>query len=95
MDNSSLKEGFGLVAAEAQASGVPCVLSSGFPLSVDVGLDLATFLTDYNSQEWADAILQVKAKKCSDKEKIQRRFKDCGLDSVENTNKIMQYYRAE
>lgn len=90
----ALNEGFGLVAAEAQAAGVPCVLSVGFPPSVDMGLNLVTFLDNYQPEKWADAILQVCGHKCRDKEKIYQHIAERGFDAVGNTKRIEQLYRA-
>lgn len=55
----SIDEGLGIVAIEAQASGLPCILSTGVPAEVAV-TDLAIRLPlngNTNAAQWADAIL--------------------------------------
>lgn len=53
----STTEGFGMAAIEAQAAGLPSLLSTGVPRIVDVELGLVNFLIT-NPQEWADTIYQ-------------------------------------
>jgi glycosyltransferase EpsF len=90
----AVNEGFGLVAAEAQAAGVPCVLSSGFPRSVDMDLGLVTFVDAYDPVTWAEAILAARGRRCSDGELIHRRIAEHGFDAVENTRRIERLYRS-
>jgi glycosyltransferase EpsF len=90
----ALNEGFGLVVAEAQAAGVPCVISKGFPQSVDMGLNLVTYLDNYHPESWADAILQAKGSNCSDKEKICQHIAERGFDAAGTTRRIAQLYRS-
>ena len=40
----SITEGFGMAAIEAQAAGIPTLLSIGIPRIVDVGLGLVKFM---------------------------------------------------
>lgn len=51
-------EGFGGAVLEAQAAGVPCVVSEGLPAAVDVGLGLVTFLSlAAGAARWKEVIL--------------------------------------
>ena len=90
----SLKEGFGMVVTESQGAGVPCVVSPGYPRAVDLGLDLVCFMDDYDSAKWADAILRMRDKRCTDKEKIRQAVIRSGFDSAENTRRIVELYRS-
>lgn len=90
----ALNEGFGLVAAEAQATGVPCVLSTGFPQTVDLNLGLVSFVKNSDPKEWADAILRERDNKCLDRDMIQNRIKERGFDAAENAKRIESLYRA-
>lgn len=89
----ALKEGFGLVAVEAQAAGIPCVLYTGFPQSVDMQLSLVTFLDSFIVALWVDAILEVKNQRCTDKALIKTKIIDLGFDSVSNSEIIGKRYK--
>lgn len=88
----ALKEGFGLVAVEAQAAGIPCVLYTGFPQSVDMQLNLVTFLDSFIVAPWVEVILEVKNKRCTDKALIRNRIIELGFDSVSNSKDIEGKY---
>lgn len=56
----SLHEGLGIVLIEAQAAGVPCLVSSTVPEEVDLGLGLLEFKSlDSQPHEWAQSILKM------------------------------------
>jgi glycosyltransferase EpsF len=88
----SMHEGFGMVAAEAQASGLPCLLSSGFPKNVDMGLGLVEFMEDYETEKWAEVIIRTSKQRTVDKQNIARKFSEQGFDVKENTTKIEALY---
>ena len=90
----ALKEGFGLVAVEAQAVGVPCVLYTGFPKSVDMQLNLVTFLDTFEVPKWSTAVLAAKDKKCTDKKAILNKITTLGFDIVGNTKKLEGLYKS-
>lgn len=51
-------EGLGIVAIEAQASGLPCVVSKEVPDKVDIGAGLVKFLSlDEKPKKWAMVVL--------------------------------------
>lgn len=87
----SLHEGFGIVALEAQTSGLHCVLSDTIPRSVNVTGN-AEFL-QLDNRVWVDAIhkcfLDFERKACENIEVIYR----AGYDSKELAKRIeMKYY---
>ena len=88
---SALQEGFGLVAVEAQAAGVPCVLYTGFPETVDMNLNLVTFLNHLDAAKWAKAI-KLLPKKNNDFSLIKEAITSKGFDSVSNTREIERRY---
>ena len=49
----SITEGFGMAAIEAQAAGIPTLLSNGVPRIVDMELGLAHFLPLNDAEAWA------------------------------------------
>ena len=91
----ALKEGFGLVAAEAQAAGTPCVLSQGFPKSIDMKLNLVKYCDDYDAQVWADAIITSQESSKPNSEAILNSFEKAGFDARTNTNNIERAYRSK
>jgi glycosyltransferase EpsF len=86
----ALQEGFGLVAVEAQAAGVPSVLYKGFPRSVDVGEDMIEFKGDFNIKSWSSAIDRIASIEKPDN--LITSIKSCGLDIQENTRLIEEKY---
>ena len=89
----ALKEGFGLVAVEAQAAGLPCYLYKGFPKTVDMNLDLVTFFDSFSVSEWADAIFyDISQNKKIAKEEIGEKIMSKGFDIETNTRQIEELY---
>jgi len=71
----SLYEGLGGAAIEAQAAGLPCVLSDTIPKIVDMELGLTSFLSLHDGiYLWADKILQYNNKSRPSKAKIKEAF---------------------
>ncbi len=61
----SLHEGLGIVFIEAQANGLPCIMSADvIPEEADIGLDLVERVSlDESTEVWADACLNVQRRK--------------------------------
>ncbi len=89
----ALREGFGLVAVEAQAAGIPCILYKGFPNLVDMDLDLVTILNDFNIDNWVSHINKIKHNKLNDKNRIKRAIQKKGFDIKQNTIIIEELYQ--
>lgn len=64
----SIYEGLGIVAVEAQAGGNPCVISTGVPKEVDMGLGL-TYFIDLNQERWIEEIRKLESYKFENNEK--------------------------
>jgi len=80
-----------MVSIEAQAAGVPCVLSDGFPKSVDLGLNLVHFLKTDNVEKWCDSIINTK-KNLNSKEAILKQVTENGYNIDEEIMKIDKLY---
>jgi glycosyltransferase involved in cell wall biosynthesis len=50
-------EGFGLACIEAEASGLPCVVSDKFPPEVNITGDVQFIPLEEDINKWADAII--------------------------------------
>ena len=81
----ALREGFGLVAVEAQAAGVPCLLYKGFPNLVDMDLSLVTILNNFDINDWVSQINLIKNNKLNDKNRILKSIQEKGFDIKQNT----------
>jgi len=88
----SINEGLGIVAIEAQASGLPCVFSTGVPKEVIV-TDLAVrlpLLGNSNVKEWAEQI-QVFAGLKNNRSILPTRELE-EFDICETARKLQDYY---
>lgn len=90
----SKKEAFGMVAVEAQASGLPCFLSNSFPNSIDMQLGLVTFIDGFNSNEWAEKIITTTRTQNLSQNEILNKFDECGFDVNKNIAKVELLYRS-
>lgn len=71
----STYEGLGLVLLEAQASGIPCVVSEAIQPEADMNLNLINKLAlSDHSEYWAHQITQLIGKKETNQEKIRQQF---------------------
>lgn len=89
----ALKEGFGLVAVEAQAAGTPCVISTGFPPSVDIGVGLVRFVDGFDTEVWANEIMGAAGRRLSREASLEQAFSAAGFISSENTRRVEHAYR--
>lgn len=91
----SFYEGLGLVLLEAQASGVPCVVSEAIQPEADLGLGLVTKLSLTDGPGiWADNIIGVASKREENTHKIIASFEDNGYSISKGISTLMQIYQA-
>ena len=88
----ALKEGFGMVAVEAQAAGLPSVLYTGFPKSVDMELGLVTFIQNFEVNNWVEAIKNINFKRVDLKE-VKKKIVLKGFNIQTNVEIIEMMYR--
>lgn len=86
----SLWEGLGIVAIEAQVSGLHCVVSERIPREVDIGSNLICIIElAKGASKWKDAIISY-----ADVERVSRidEVKASGYDVVHNAKKMQDFY---
>lgn len=87
----SLYEGFGIVNIEAQASGLPCVVSSAVPESASVNSNFYRLSLSDGVEKWTDFIISMSYKRLpyDSAEKI----KEAGFDIEDSTRKLRTIYQ--
>lgn len=89
----SIYEGLAMVAIEAQASGLPCIVSTGVPGQVDMGLGLVTQLSTKNTEQWISLIMELgNNRQYHDKQKIYDCLSKNGYNIKFSTNHIKDLY---
>lgn len=92
----SHSEGFGMAALEAQAAGLPTLVSTGLPKSIDMGINLVQFIATENIQEWVQAVLNVQEKSRVENHIILEGFNKKGFHSEVVVESIeAQYLQME
>lgn len=87
----SITEGFGIAALEAQAAGLPCLLSTGIPDEVDMGLGLVKKIPPHDNRQWEKAIIGFRPL-VPESTIIQKAISDKGYDSPTECEKIYKRY---
>lgn len=87
----SFSEGLGISALEAQAAGKYCLLSTGVPKEVDVGLGLVTFIDPENIMEWIQK-MKNPGKITIDENRIIEMFNKKGYNAPFEVEKIEDEY---
>lgn len=86
----SLYEGLPVTLVEAQAAGIPCIISDQISKECILTKDLvSTMSLDDTPEKWADTIL-----KCAEKKKMNHlsEIRESGYDIVMNAKKLQQFY---
>jgi glycosyltransferase EpsF len=89
----ALREGFGLVALEAQAAGTPAVLSTGFPMDVDMDLGVVRTLERFDAEAWAEAVIEAARIARPAAAAVAPVIADRGFSASENTRRIERAWR--
>lgn len=87
-------EGLGIVLIEAQANGMPCVITEKFiPEEADVGAGLVYRVgLDESPEKWADSCLDAIKKGRIDPEKSLQAVRDAGYDISSVANWLQEFY---
>ena len=89
-------EGLGLVLLEAQAAGLPCVVSEAIQPEADLQLGLFSKLNLSDGAEfWANKIIEVYGKKETDKQKILDVFDKQGYSTEKCISKLLSIYKID
>lgn len=89
----SIYEGFGIVTIEAQCAGIPCVLSSSVPKSVDMGLGLVSYINLNDDLDvWCSEIIKSFQIKRPDSSKIVKQVSQNGYEIKNNINEWLNLY---
>lgn len=90
---TTLSEGLGIVAIEAQAAGLPTVVSDGVPDDVllsDLALKIPLSL---GAKEWADMVLNH-TERFPNRTDVTALLRNAGYDIEAETERVMNYYCA-
>ena len=86
----SLYEGFGMAALEAQASGLPCVLSDTIPADCIVTDCVTRLSLTASADEWAEHILALPSSK---RESRASEIRSHGFDISQTVETLQDFYR--
>ena len=92
----SIFEGLGLVLLEAQAAGLPCIVSEAIQPEADLGLNLFSKLNLSDGVEvWSQYITKSVNKKEDSLEKISLAFEEKEYSKEKCISKLMKIYNAK
>ena len=84
-------EGFGLACIEAEASGLPCVVSTEFPSEVNISGDVVFLPLEKEIDTWATAIINAIDKQ-TDRNNANKILRDSAYSKAGSGNKLTDYY---
>jgi glycosyltransferase EpsF len=91
----SIFEGFGIVTIESQISGTPCIMSDSVPVSTDMGLGLAKFLSlDEAPYKWGEEVESAIKMQKPKKDVLVRALAEKGFSIQQNIEEWMKLYRV-
>lgn len=92
----SISEGLGVAALEAQTAGLPCLLSEGIPLEVDLGLGLCHFVSlEDDFEKWQQIFQRALSTDCPSKYLIEQKLYECGYDLASTRERYYDAYTAK
>jgi len=90
----SLHEGLPVTLIEAQAAGIPCVISDEITKEVDLGLDLMKFLNLSNLDLWVEELEKCNVKKLERYTSNLKKLRERGYDIKNTAEWLQDFYLA-
>lgn len=90
----SLWEGLGIAAIEAQASGLPCLLSSSLPAMSKVTPGARFIDLEEGAQAWAEEAIKSFEMPSDNRSLCANAVKQAGFDIADTTNKLSVFYSS-
>ncbi|MGL5752123.1 MAG: glycosyltransferase family 1 protein [Paraclostridium sp.] len=92
----SIFEGLGLVLLEAQAGGLPCIVSEAIQIEADLGINLVNKLKlEDRVETWSKEIIKVAGKKENNIKKIENALEEKEYSTPKCILKLMKIYKIE
>ena len=86
----SFNEGLGIVAIEAEATGLTCFINETLPEELTINENVIRLSLDKSAEEWADAILSYKYN--FNREEGYKKVAEAGYDIGEVAKCIEDFY---